>query len=269
MTLQLTRQQLNFFEVFGYLKLPGLYRNQAHELQSAFDSLFREYESLDYRHPAHYNKARHIIFNAVERNPTLRKLITAPDIENVFSQLLGNDYSYTASEANIFTGDTYWHSDIYGCHFKYRYAKALFYLDPLTATTGAICVIPGSHLFGDKYANKLNARVWEHEQHLGINKEEVPHVAIETQPGDVILFDFRIKHATINHANTQRRMFTLCGAQRFATEDEEKLLSTFLDIKKLGASVHNEEFIKTLSEKERYRIEQTLAIHEQNQLHSY
>lgn len=269
MSFQLTQQQRNFFEVFGYLKLPKLYANEAQQLQTAFDEIYQKHQALDWQHEAHYNKSRYIIFNFLEKHPALRTLITDQRLEALFGTFLGSDYCYTASEGNIFTGDTYWHSDIYGCHFKYRYVKALFYLDPLSANKGALCVIPGSHLFGDQYANKLQGRVWEHEKHFGISKDQVPHIAIATEPGDVILFDNRIKHATIDTTNARRRLFAVYGTQRFAEEDEDKLLSNFADAKKLGGVVHTKEFLATLSDAERYRIEQTLAVLNKNQISAY
>lgn len=269
MAFQLSQQQRNFFDVFGYLKLPALFADQAQDLQQAFDELYQQEQAVDWVHEAHYNKSRHIVFNAAEKHPLLRQLITEPNLDSVFSDLLGNDYNYNASEANIFTGDTYWHSDIYGCHFKYRYVKALMYLDPLTAKTGALCVIPGSHLFGDQYANKLQARVWEHDKHLGIDKEAVPHVAIETQPGDVILFDFRIKHATINHSENRRRLLTISATQRFAQEDEPKLLENLIAGKKLGAVIHSKAFVESLTEQEQLHLEQTLRVLQEAQLTPY
>lgn len=260
MSFNLTKQQRNFFELFGYIKLPGLFADQATELQSAFDQLYQQHAPIVWNHEAHYNKPRYMIGNFAERHSVLRQLITDPALQAAFSGLLGADYSYTASEGNIFTSDTYWHSDLYGCHFKYLYVKALFYLDPLTERTGALCVIPGSHRFGDKYANFLQARLWEHEKHFGITKEEVPYTAIETAPGDVILFDYRIKHATFNHSDSPRRMFTICASQRFAAEDEDKLLKSQQDLLSMGMEVHTAEFLASLSEAERYRIEQTLSL---------
>lgn len=269
MSYLLTPQQRNFFEVFGYLKIPRLFYDNISALQQGFDQLFEQHNALDWRHDAHYNKPRHIIFNAAEKHPLLRHLITCERMESLLGELLGDNYTYTASEANIFTGDTYWHSDLFGCHFKYRYVKALFYLDPLTANTGALCVIPGSHLFGDSYANKLQARIWEHEQHLGISKSDVPHIAIETQPGDVIFFDYRLKHATINITSSQRRMFTICGVERFQSEDEDKLLKCLLDGKNIGATIHTKAFLDSLTTKERYRIEQTLSLLESHKIQAY
>lgn len=269
MAFQLTQQQRNFFDVFGYLKLSKLFSNEAVLFQQVFDELYQAEQALDWQHEAHYNKSRLIIFNFLEKHPALRKLITHENIQALFRPFLGNNYTYMASEGNIFSGDTYWHSDIYGCHFKYRYMKALFYLDTLKADSGALCVIPGSHLFGDQFANKLEGRVWEHEKHLGISKEDVPHVAIETEPGDVIIFDNRLKHATINKTDSKRRLFSVYGVQRFEDGDEDKLLKIFADAKKLGSAVHTQQFIDTLTDTERYRIEQTLHLLNKHQISAY
>lgn len=258
--LALTRQQKNFFDTFGYLVLPGLLKDSASAITAAFERLYAkdDKEIIDWRHEAHYMKSRRVLLQFIEREPALAALLEHPVIDGIFRSLLGEDYLYRASEGNIFTGDTYWHSDLYGAHFKYRHVKVLLYLEPLDADSGAFRAIPGSHLFGDKFANLLERYVWKHEENYGLEKDQVPCVTIPTQPGDALVFDYRLKHAT-SHTRQNRRMFSICASERFADEDLPvlaKLVNDYLPAS--GGQVFQPDFVAQVSDLIRPHIEQSL-----------
>lgn len=261
----LNKHQINFFETFGYLKLPGLLADVIGQITVAFDELFLECkpEIVDWMHEAHYMKSRLILMHFIERRPELAALLEDPRIDGLFQSLLGNSYQYRASDANLFTGDTYWHSDLYGAFFKYRHVKILMYLDPQDASSGAFQAIPGSHLFGDKFANKLENFVWKHEQNFGLTKDEVPSVTIPTVPGDVLVFDYRLKHAT-SHTKNNRRMFTICGSARFEDEDMptlEKLVSDFLPMS--GGKVYLPAFVESSPPSRMKHLDQNIQAYNQ------
>jgi len=259
--IPLTEQQTRFFDTFGYLYLPNLLENSTQTVIQKFDHLFSAHQQnvLDWRHEAHYNNARHILLQLIERDVFLSSLLEHPVIDGVFTSLLGENYLYRASEGNIFTGDTYWHSDLYNADFKYRHIKILFYLDPIDANSGALRVIPGSHLFGDKFANQLERYVWEHDKNYGIDKTSVPGITLPTQPGDAIVFDYRLKHATC-HSGPLRRMFTICASERFRDEDMPSLKKMVDDLCKMsGGTLFQEEFLKQAPPARLKHIDQILA----------
>jgi len=259
--IPLSPQQLRFFETFGYLSLPGLMTDISDSLIDRFDKLFAQHTSdvLDWRHEAHYNNARHILIQLIERDPYLSSLLEDPRIDGLFTSLLGESYLYRASEGNIFTGDTYWHSDLYNADFKYRHIKILFYLDPIDANSGALRVIPGSHLFGDKFANLLERYVWEHDKNYGIDKESVPGIVIPTRPGDAIVFDYRLKHATC-HSSDRRRMFTICASERFRDEDLPSLKKMVEDLRQVSkGKVFQDDFINLAPAQRLRHLDQCLA----------
>jgi hypothetical protein len=259
--LPLTEQQKRFFETFGYLYLPNLLQDATPTVIEKFDYLFSAQQEnvLDWRHEAHYNNARHILLQLIERDRYLSSLLEHPRIDGVFTSLLGADYLYRASEGNIFTGDTYWHSDLYNADFKYRHIKILFYLDPIDANSGALRVIPGSHLFGDKFANQLERYVWEHDKHYGIDKNSVPCVTLPTRPGDAVVFDYRLKHATCN-SGPRRRMFTVCGSERFRDEDMPSLKKMVDDLCKFSnGKLFQDAFLEQAPASRLKHIDQILA----------
>jgi ectoine hydroxylase-related dioxygenase (phytanoyl-CoA dioxygenase family) len=256
----LTRQQKNFFDTFGYLVLPGLLKDRMEDISAAFEALYQSNDKdiVDWRHEAHYMKSRQVLLQFIERQPSLSALLEHPAVNGVFSELLGKDYLYRASDGNIFAGDTYWHSDLYGAYFKYRHVKILFYLDHLHENNGAFRAIPGSHLFGDKFANLCERYVWKHEEKLGLSKEEVPCVTIPTQPGDALIFDYRLKHAT-NQTQHPRRMFSICASQRFAEEDLPKLAElTNMFLNMTNGEVYKPEFVANATPAQLSHIDQCL-----------
>ena len=111
------------------------------------------------------------------------------------------------SDGNYYVGDTDWHSDG-GWPRQSVYYKVAFYLDPLTRDTGALRVIPGSHRYGEGYAEAVQESVRESQAQWGGGGADVPAMALETNPGDVVIFNQGTKHSAWG-GNGRRRMFTL------------------------------------------------------------
>ena len=72
--------------------------------------------------------------------------------------------------------------------------KIAFYLDPLDRDTGCLKVIPGSHRRPfSKYLQVMNNQ--HNKPHFGVSGSEIPGVALECHPGDVIIFTESVFHA--------------------------------------------------------------------------
>lgn len=211
---RLSQQQLNFFETFGFLSLPGLMADSIDEITDAFEEVWLE------RGGGHNGKQRSCIVPFIDQHERLCALLDDPRIEGLLSSLLGDDFNYTGSDGNYYAGDTQWHSD--GFDKEIRFVKIAFYLDRLTRDTGCLRVIPGSHRKGDEYAEKLEEDVRASAESWGIADSEVPAVALEVVPGDIVVFRHNLKHAAFG-GSERRRMFTFnCSAR--ATEDQIPLL---------------------------------------------
>jgi ectoine hydroxylase-related dioxygenase (phytanoyl-CoA dioxygenase family) len=124
------------------------------------------------------------------------------------------------SDGNYYAGDTRWHSDNWSSVSPR--IKIALYLDPLTRETGCLRVIPGSHRVGEPYAERLQAEIRRSEELWGVSGREIPAVALETRPGDVVCFDQNLKHASFG-GSPRRRMFTLNFAPRFPVERLQEL----------------------------------------------
>jgi hypothetical protein len=70
-------------------------------------------------------------------------------------------------------------------------------------------VIPGSHHFGDRFCEVVTKGLHgDPDHHLQLDGKDVPCVALDNQPGDLAVFDHRLKHASFGGAD-RRRMFTM------------------------------------------------------------
>jgi len=209
--VKLTDAQVNFFETFGYLGFPGLVADRIEAITREFEAVWEGRGGGHYGRP-HDGKARSCIVPFIDQREYLCTLLDDPRILGIASSLLGDDFNYMGSDGNYYVGDTPWHSD--GWHPETRHIKIAFYLDPVTRDTGCLRVIPGSHRVGEGYADSLQEQVRRSEERWGVPGADLPAVALETRPGDVLCFNHNTKHAAFGGGD-RRRMFTINLCQRF------------------------------------------------------
>ena len=223
--MKLTSQQRTFFETFGYLGFPGLFAAEAEAITAEFERLWAEHGG-GHHGQAHDYQQRSALVPFIDQSEYLSALLDDPRIDDVASELVGDDYNYAGSDGNFYVGNSRWHSDGYA-RSKYRNIKFAFYLDPVGRDSGCLRVIPGSHHRGDDYAESLqnimsSQRAWTMADRLGVTGQEMPAVALETHPGDMLMFNQDLKHASFG-GGTRRRMFTINVSERFAADDLDEL----------------------------------------------
>jgi len=222
----LTPHQLKFIEVFGYLVFPGLLNDRMDRIIAEFESVFAN-RGGGHNGAAHDGTGRSCILPFIDQTEYLASLIDDPRVDGIFTSLLGADYNYLGSDGNFYVGDSNWHSDTdwsgrsRGKPPRTFYKLAL-YLDHVSADTGALRVIPGSHRYGDQFAEDLEATVRQSADTLGLPGSQVPAIALESHPGDVVVFNQTTKHSSWGGSN-RRRMFTINVTARY-TEAELPLL---------------------------------------------
>lgn len=263
--MTLGKQHLRFFETFGYLRLPDLFRDEISAIADAFDHVWtangRELDGLP------DDLARNsVVMPFIDQNVYLSALLDDPRVLDIGMALCGDDFNYCSSDGNVYSGDTPWHSD----HFigeTYTSIKIAFYLDPLNADTGGLRVIPGSHHLTDLYARSLDAIDFYGtgmseglpESTFGLEGASVPAVAMETKPGDVLVFHHGLKHASFG-GGTRRRMFTLNMQSRHAEahlgniRDDISLLAKYEMERAYGS-----EMLRTATPSRMRHLEQRLA----------
>jgi hypothetical protein len=126
----------------------------------------------------------------VERTPV--SLALAAALGDVATAVLGAPVVPGRAKGTEYTGVTGWHRDT---ELAARSIGCLAYLEPLTARSGALRVLPGSHHpdYGDAVA--------------AVDGEDRPGVALPTVPGDVIVVDERLFHCTVGGSRRRRRQW--------------------------------------------------------------
>lgn len=264
---QLSPGQVNFFKLFGYLVIKNVfYPPEMKEIAGEFEKTFSagSNDVIDWKHQAHHGYSRQVLPQFIDRSERLSGLIDDPRIHNIFSALLGDNFDYRGSDANIFQSSTVWHSDTYGALFKYLHVKIAIYLEEIGETTGCFRVIPGSHQFGDQFANTLQKMLGDNDSFkddLGLEDIDVPAQILPTSPGDLMVFDFRLKHATcFSGQPTIRRSFTICASERIQEKDIPRLREEIKLAAKFGyRNYYGKEMMRTASAERWVHLEQCMA----------
>jgi ectoine hydroxylase-related dioxygenase (phytanoyl-CoA dioxygenase family) len=220
-----TQEQKRFFDVFGFLVLRQQFStDEVKEIAEAFDTSIEQA-----RNGAPFTgERRQMVIGIVEHNDRLSELMEDDRIYNVIADLLGPELTWVTSDGNLYVGNTDWHPDAH-LH-TYQPVKVAIYLDPVKTGSGALRVIPGSHKepFHDSVHPARAAKMsgvlsddGDGEGSFGVGGTELPHFALESEPGDLVMFRGGLYHASYGGGD-HRRMFTLNFGARPRRPDEVK-----------------------------------------------
>jgi hypothetical protein len=258
----LTKQQLAFFDTFGFLVFPGLFAAEIDDITTEFERVWSE-SGLTHDH-----LTRSGLIPFVDRSAYLSSLIDHPRINLAVGSILGDDYNYTGSDGNYYVGDTNWHSDR-SLDVPYRSLKIAFYLDPVDADSGCLRVIPGSCHHGDAFSDALHevaprSRFDRTKEAWGVQGSEVPACAVASTPGDMLLFNHKTKHSAWG-GGTRRRMFTYNFEEHMSGEQLTDLVQLVTDSVEDGR-VYGEAMLRTAGADRMRHLEQRLQIAEEEGL---
>jgi ectoine hydroxylase-related dioxygenase (phytanoyl-CoA dioxygenase family) len=248
---KLSTQQVDFFETFGYLVLPGLVANEIGWITNEFEMVFTD------RGLVHDHRQRTCVVPFIDSREKLSTILDLSQIEGVAASLLGDDFNYVGSDGNYYAGDTQWHSD--GFHTVGKFMKIALYLDPVKRDTGALRVIPGSHRID--LLGKWDAREARHSSdRWGIEQNQVPAISLDSTPGDVVAFNHNLMHAAFG-GSSQRRMFTLNCCRRCVTTEEIQDLESYIGghDRFLNDHMHSDQMKATASAGRMVHLEQVIA----------
>lgn len=205
----LSEQQLNTFNLFGYLKIPAMLAGEVNLISAAFDNTFTRHEAevVSWDHVVHANLPRKILPQIADKCPEIRALLKHDKVVGLVTDILGDGYKFIGSDANIYECGTRWHTDIIGLPYNCKNVKLIFYLDPSKINEDCFRVIPGSHFHTDKFAKQLKQHIREPRVNLDLDVKGIPCQQISTEPGDVVVFDARVWHA-VDYAGNRRRAFS-------------------------------------------------------------
>jgi hypothetical protein len=207
----LTAEQRRFFATFGFLALPGLFRAEISRLTDGFEQVFAENPTWDTKEELHFDQRRSIIPGIVSKSADLAWLLDDHRIVGITRGLVGPDVQYAESDGNLFFCETSWHADNYSAPLQQLHVKLSFYLDPLDAESGAIRLIPGTNFWETEFASALRRDLATPASTLeayGVRWDEIPSWPLSTEPGDLVVWNFRTVHASFN-GGLRRRLFSL------------------------------------------------------------
>lgn len=259
----LTQEQIRFFHVFGYLKLPGLFKNEIIDIQHRFDDQFirRHDDIISLNNHAHYFKTRQLLLNFIDSDPWFSSLLADERIQGIASALAGDDFNFLSSDGNIFSENTIWHADTYQLFRGHVFLKIAFYLDPMPASTSAFRVIPGSHHEGAPYSKQLHEVMPQHQEKLGLEADEIPCQIIASEPGDIIVFNYRLHHATC-HATQTRRMFHYGISPRFEEKQFDYLAKMWRETVQKKGFIYGDALCQQQDPRIQRHLQQLLAVTE-------
>ena len=229
-----------FFETFGFLALRQVFSPVEMEtITGAAEEIWAVEEGLP-EGGGEYSGAT-AVAAIFEKHPMLTSLVEDDRIYNVIEHLLGPGFIWAGSEGQIGRISTTWHNDRPGKNQNtYTRLKAHIYLDPTTKETGALRVIPGSHR--SPYHDSLKPLMQYHIKYEGLRSKDeskpsslpslpfgvvssdIPSHAIESNPGDVIIFHQNAYHAVYGGLGERRRYIAMKFAAKPMTEEHINLI---------------------------------------------
>ena len=154
----------------------------------------------------------------IEHRERLCNLIDDERIVGICNGVLGANFNYASGDGNYYSGDTGWHSD--GNWGQLFSVKIAFYLDDLTCDTGCLRIIPGSH-HPNHFVRAEGIDLSRSMELFGVEPCDVPgNLALETTPGDLVIFNHDLYHASFG-GDQRRRMFTM-NLTRPCTNDTDQ-----------------------------------------------
>lgn len=261
--MELSDAQFNHFRTFGYLAFPGLFAPEeitwiTEEFETAIQKVGGE---------KHNGSARTMFLGPIDRTEKLCTILDDPRMLGILGGILGPDFNYCSGDGNYYTGDTRWHPD--GAWGQIFAIKAAFYLDPVTRDTGCLRVIPGSqdpnHLVRREKIDPNKAM-----ELFGVEPRDFPGaVALETNPGDLVLFNHDTYHSSWG-GGTRRRMFTMNCTRHGHTEEDVALVRKYVSVHtpgaykvEIGAGMYSPIMLDTASESRRAHLFQPAALHDE------
>jgi hypothetical protein len=212
--VNLTEHQRRFFDVFGFLRLPGLFADDISRIGEQFDAVYARHagDVVEWVHATHENRMRRFIPMFLERDEYLRSLLDDPRVTGIAKALLGEPYRVNGSDGSIYDCGTLYHSDGYGADMSVLNIKMALYLEPVDASSGAIRVLPGTHHHEDAFSRKLHEVLYRNMESspeaFGASITQVPSHVLASEPGDLLLWNYRLLHASC-WAGNRRRMIAV------------------------------------------------------------
>lgn len=262
--MEITTQQIKQFNTFGYLMFRELFT------PAEMEWITREFEIAIQAYGGgkqHDGASRTMMGAPIERTEKLCTLLDDDRIITILSAILGSDFNYCSGDGNYYTGDTGWHPD--GSWGQLFAVKLAFYLDPLTRDTSCLRVLPGSHE-PEHFVRKHKIDMNRSQELFGTAPRDFPgNVALETNPGDLLIFNHDTYHSAWG-GGSRRRMFTMNCTRHYNSEEDLSLGRRYLSVHSpggyktaTGAGMFFPLMLNTADERRMTHLSQPAQIHDE------
>jgi hypothetical protein len=194
----LTTDQVDHFRTFGFAVLRGYLADRAAVLRAEADAAIRDAYAATYDERVIDGISGHYLPMAGRLTPASASLVCDdPRFTDAAGQLLGGPVIPECPEGVLYFAEAGWHADD---GIGVRGVKFAAYFDELTADTGALRLVPGSH------HPEQNARLAAYSKRrrpardgagFAAYQASFPGFVAATSPGDVIAFDLHTWHASV------------------------------------------------------------------------
>lgn len=182
-------ERVDRFRTFGYLVLRGfLDPTLVGELRrEAIGTIRAVHGDRCHEHPAMSRMAGHYTCLLGPWAPRTVEVVDSRRLVRLAERLVGGRVlpSPCDTQGILYFDHAPWHNDT---GIAIRGVKFVAYLEPLDAGSGALRVLPGSHRLADAALGHLYS--------IDLDVPEVPGQVLATEPGDVIVFDPLLYHAS-------------------------------------------------------------------------
>lgn len=191
------------FRAFGFVVLRScLTPDEVAALDAAYRRVMATAESYDYFGSGGTKLALHVM----DAEPVLAHFAVHPKIIGAMQAFWNAAPLMLTSDLWSNLDATPWHSD--GIPGRRGVTmKVTTYFDPMTGTQGALRVIPGSHHREFCMAILNRVGVWDQGRpRVRLEQDDVPgQVAVDMNPGDVVVWDNRMWHSAPRRADGKPR----------------------------------------------------------------
>ena len=215
----ITQGQKAHFETFGFLILRQRYTpEEAERMRETVIEVIEAEEGKDALSGETYH-----LMPLMERNAYLTSLIDDERMHEIPETLLGPDFFLNCTDAHFRCRNTDWHGVDLQEKFPVASVRVAIYFQSLSKGNGCLRVIPGSH--HDCFAEFLQTLPQNKsgQTPFGISPEHIPCVALETEPGDAVVFTESVFHASFG-SKAGRLQMTAQFAANPITDDQVREL---------------------------------------------
>lgn len=213
------------FRTFGFVVLRGaLDAAQAAALAAEADHAVRDATGKRYlADDGAGGISGHYIPATGERTPLSLELLQR--FHPLVGDLAGVPMLPAVAQHTLFFDMASWHTDT---GHAVPSVKVAAYLEPLDGDSGALRVLPGSqHLDERVLRDLMRGPAFRDDERYRAATAQVPAYVIDSRPGDVIVFDEHVWHASVGGRN--RLQWSCCYVLDPSTAEEETAVRAYLD----------------------------------------